>query len=99
MNKEEERFAEFLLKQDGEFTKQINKTKDYLVEMLMRDVQKKEGVLFNEDGAYQMAMYVVRDIDVFEALEEYYKDELAEWFKEDEEMERNYLDERYDWRD
>ena len=39
-----------------EYEPDFDRLKDVLVEILMKDVESKEGVLFNKEGAYQMAV-------------------------------------------
>lgn len=54
-----------------------------LVEILCKGSKRLNGVLYNEDGNYQMAMYVVYQLDILDELIQYYEDDLKDYFEEE----------------
>lgn len=72
-----------------------------IVEILCKETKSVQGELYEETGAYQMAMYVVHHLDVVDELGENLEDELYEYFyekalKQCEEREENAREED-DW--
>ena len=53
-----------------------------LVKILCDGSRDKHRKLYSEDGNYQMAMYVVYELDVIDALTEYYEDDLKDYFED-----------------
>lgn len=54
-----------------------------LVEILCDHVKCLHKTLYNKDGAYQMAMYIVHELDLTDELQEQLKDKLYEYFYDD----------------
>lgn len=72
-----------------------------LVKILCKGTERVQGKLYEETGAYQMAMYVVYNLDVVDELAESLEDELYEQFygkalEQFEEREENSREED-DW--
>lgn len=68
---------------DYEYEADEKKVKDVIVALLVEYAKDNYKGIFNEDGAYQMAMYVVHGIDVLDGLKDYFKDELMDYFYND----------------
>ena len=66
----------------GDYEYEVDQTEleKAVVEILCRNVKNKEKSLYNDDGAYQMAMYVVHDLDLMDELAENLESELHDWF-------------------
>lgn len=70
---------------DTPFTYEVNyrELDDALVGILCENVKHKHGSLYYEDGAYQMAVYVVKELDtVKDSLVEYFEEELKQEFED-----------------
>lgn len=63
-----------------EYEVDYQELKEAVVEILCRNVKYKQKSLYNEDGAYQMAMYLVNDLACLDSLCENLEDELHEYF-------------------
>ena len=72
---------------DFEYEVDFDKEREALVGLLCQDAKDCLGKLYSEEGAYQMANYVVYQIDVLDALEEYYEDRFEEYFYNEAEEE------------
>ena len=56
-----------------------------LVKIICQESKQKHKGLYDETGNYQMAMHIVYDIDVLDALVEYYEDDLKDYFEDEAE--------------
>lgn len=66
-----------------EFEVEDRELKDALVKLLCEHLKSKEKSNYSETGAYQMAMYVVYELDLEEQIAEYFEDELKQYFYND----------------
>lgn len=83
-----------------EFEPDEKKLKEYLVELLCKDLEKTLKSDYSDDGARQMANFIVFRIDDNESLEYYYEDEIKWHFEsEAEEKFREELQDRKDYKD
>lgn len=63
-----------------EYEVEYEKVKKALVKILCSQSKHINKDLYNEDGNYQMAMFIVYKTDVLDSLTEYYEEELEEYF-------------------
>ena len=63
-----------------EFEPEYKELQKALVNILMDNCKYTNGKTFSEDGAYQMAMYMVYYVDVFDELCECFEDDLYDYF-------------------
>lgn len=66
-----------------EYEVEPGEIKKALVKILCNGSKRLNSCLYSEDGNYQMAMYVVYELDVLDALVEYYEEDLKEYFEDD----------------
>lgn len=97
INYEDEEFGDY----GYEYEVDYQELKKAVVKILCKNVKDKEKSIYNEEGAYQMAIYIVNDLDCLDSLCENLEDELHDFFydkaleqmKEREENDR----EEQDW--
>ena len=70
-----------------EFEPEWTSLHEALVKILTKNVQELHKGLYNADGAYQMAMYVVNELDTIDTLCENLEDELYEYYYDEAERE------------
>lgn len=74
-----------------EYEISFKEEREALVKILCQGLKDCVGkALYSEDGAEQMANYVVYQLDFIDELEEYFEDELKDYFYD--EAEREYWD-------
>ena len=66
-----------------EYEVDYDEIKKALVKILCNGSKSLNRTLYNEDGNYQMAMYVVYELDVLDALIEYYEKKLKDYFEDE----------------
>ena len=67
-----------------EYEPDDKKLQDFIIKLLLRDVKDINGTMYNEDGAYQMAVYMVSELECYEHLaKNVYYDEIKEHFERD----------------
>lgn len=67
---------------DFEYDADWEDIKEELIDMLTDGLRDKEGSLFSYDGAYQMAVYIIRDLDFADAFFEAFEEEIKEAFED-----------------
>ena len=69
-----------------------------LAKIMMDGCKRRECDLFEESGAYQMAIYVIDTLDFLDNLVETYEEELMEYFEDVARREFNALaDDEKEW--
>lgn len=66
-----------------EFDVDFYNLKKALVEIMCKNLKQKHKDLYDDNGAHQMAMYVVYDLDIVDELSECFLEELQEYFYND----------------
>lgn len=67
-----------------EYEPDDKKLQDFIIKLLLRDVKDINGSMYSEDGAYQMAVYMVGELECYEHLaKNVYYDEIKEHFESD----------------
>lgn len=82
-------YIKYEIEEENGYVREFEYEVDYrtvnnlLIKLLCEDLKDRMGKMYSEDGAYQMADFVVSNLECDEQLTYYYQDEIKEHFERD----------------